>query len=135
MKRDANIFLGIFMAAVLALCLWMFGSDEPGWGSLYGLAAIAAATWVGELMAKEPMLAGRNLPCMKCGGRGWYQYDDIHSKPCEDCCTHSQGVWALGEYHSRPGYWCCREGCGKTWPTRADYFKERDEILARRGLA
>lgn len=33
--------------------------------------------------------------CEKCKGVGQYMYDENHMKPCEVCCTHSQGWWKL----------------------------------------
>ena len=51
--------------------------------------------------------------CESCGGTGWYQYDDMHSKVCEFCCTHLQGWWKLdGHYGSDNGKYCCKAGCG-----------------------
>lgn len=57
------------------------------------------------------------MTCEKCGGLGWYKYDDHHGKPCEICCKHDQGCFELIEGYS--GYieghednMCCRM-CGK----------------------
>lgn len=67
--------------------------------------------------------------CPKCGGTGWYQYDDIHSTICDLCCRHEGGLWWLTEdyfYKREPDSkrWCCRSGCGKTWFSPRDYVKE-----------
>lgn len=35
------------------------------------------------------------MTCSRCDDRGWYAYDDIHSKPCEVCCPHTEGVWQI----------------------------------------
>ena len=63
-------------------------------------------------------------PCVRCEGKGWYHYDELHSKPCEVCCDHRDGVWVLGPYHRDPGHYCCLSGCGETWPTEADYLAD-----------
>ena len=52
--------------------------------------------------------------CVKCGGRGWYNYDENHGKPCEICCKHDKGWWELQEHYGADnGKWACRAGCGK----------------------
>lgn len=61
--------------------------------------------------------ASDDAACSLCGGKGHYMYDDIHGKPCEQCCKHDAGWWELTEYHA--GYsagadnGCCRAGCGQ----------------------
>ena len=59
--------------------------------------------------------------CVKCNGTGWYSYDHNHSKPCEVCCLHDQGVWLLTEHYHNAGMWCCKAGCGEVWPGIVDY--------------
>lgn len=57
--------------------------------------------------------------CKRCGGTGWYAYDDNHSKVCEVCCLHDQGWWPLDpELHGKAGY-ACKRGCGE--------YKERSD--------
>lgn len=53
-------------------------------------------------------------PCCRCGGDGWYAYDENHGKPCEVCCAHDVGWWQLPEegYGDRGGMWACR-ACGE----------------------
>lgn len=51
-------------------------------------------------------------PCPRCGGTGWYAYDDVHSKPCEVCCAHDQGFSVLTAGYAHAGMPCCRRGCG-----------------------
>lgn len=64
--------------------------------------------------------------CEKCGGTGWYSYDHNHSKPCEVCCPHSEGVWMLSyHYGNNTGRWCCSQGCGTTWDGIVDYQRAR----------
>ena len=64
----------------------------------------------------ERIYGKKKPPCPKCGGKGWYSYDDNHGRPCEACCPHDQGWWELSENHA--GYiaggdnQCCR-GCGQ----------------------
>jgi hypothetical protein len=46
--------------------------------------------------------------CEKCDGKGWYVYDEIHSKPCEDCCTHPEdNRYVQSEGHPKPGASTC----------------------------
>ena len=55
------------------------------------------------------------MTCLKCNGKGWYQYDDMHSQPCEVCCPHTGGSWLLKEHYGKNnGKWCCKMGCGHT---------------------
>lgn len=62
------------------------------------------------------------MSCGKCGGAGWYRYDHNHSKLCEQCCPHAEGVWQLSEHYlALNGRWCCLQGCGTTWRTKDDY--------------
>ena len=54
-----------------------------------------------------------NEKCEKCHGRGNYMYDENHAKPCEVCCTHSQGWWKLEEHYGDDnGKYACKNGCG-----------------------
>lgn len=54
--------------------------------------------------------------CPRCGGKGWYMYDENHGKPCEGCCQHAKGWFNLTIHHA--GYikggdnGCCKAGCG-----------------------
>lgn len=67
------------------------------------------------------------MPCPRCGGRGWYAYDENHGKPCEVCCQHDKGVWQLREhYRYLNEKWCCRAGCGTVWDTEEDYERRND---------
>ncbi len=52
--------------------------------------------------------------CQKCGGSGYYHYDENHATFCDACCKHEQGWWQMPEegYGDRAGHWCCRRGCG-----------------------
>lgn len=50
--------------------------------------------------------------CTLCRGTGTYKYDHNHGTICHLCCQHNMGWWQLGKYHSQPGKWCCRAGCG-----------------------
>ncbi len=54
--------------------------------------------------------------CGICKGKGWYAYDENHSKPCECCCKHDQGWWELtpgyGHYEAGKDNACCKAGCG-----------------------
>jgi hypothetical protein len=68
------------------------------------------------------------MACRKCGGAGWYSYDHNHSKPCDECCLHNQGVWLLLEYYgAKNWHWCCKAGCGKTWAGIGDYNRAVQE--------
>lgn len=70
------------------------------------------------------------IACGKCGDTGWYAYDRNHSKPCEECCPHGQGVWhLLDHYGDKNGLWCCRAGCGTTWPGISDYQRARRPVI------
>jgi len=54
-----------------------------------------------------------NKECEKCYGKGSYMYDENHAKPCEVCCTHSQGWWKLEEHYGDDnGKYACKNGCG-----------------------
>ena len=56
--------------------------------------------------------------CPKCGGKGWYSYDDNHGKPCELCCPHDNGWFELREhYGERNGKFACGAGCGEVRDT------------------
>lgn len=68
--------------------------------------------------------------CVKCGDTGWYAYDHNHSKICDACCTHNQGVWLLTHHYRDAGEWCCRAGCGETWKGIVDYQHARDPLIA-----
>lgn len=62
------------------------------------------------------------MTCPNCHGRGWYNYDHHHLKPCEGCCLHNQGVWLLLEYYGDHNWkWCCSAGCGAIWDGIVDY--------------
>jgi hypothetical protein len=61
-----------------------------------------------------------NPECLRCHGRLWYAYDHNHKTICHDRCPHDQGWWQLTEGHGNPGWWCCRAGCGKSFPTLAE---------------
>jgi hypothetical protein len=51
--------------------------------------------------------------CEKCKGAGQYMYDENHIKPCEVCCTHSEGWWKLEDnYGDDNGKYACKNGCG-----------------------
>jgi len=71
--------------------------------------------------------------CPKCAGKGFYAYDDNHSKPCEVCCPHDQGWWRLGKDYRDAGKWCCRRGCGLICDsppaTEGAREKERDDDM------
>lgn len=59
------------------------------------------------------MTKNTNTQCPKCKGNKWYQYDDVHSKPCEVCCKHDKGYWELKEHYGKSnGMYCCLAGCG-----------------------
>ena len=55
--------------------------------------------------------------CAVCNGKGWYAYDENHSKPCEHCCPHDKGWFELGpiygQYKAGTDNACCKAGCGK----------------------
>jgi hypothetical protein len=59
--------------------------------------------------------------CSLCRGTGKWQYDDVHSQPCPDCCLHRSGVWLLTFEYGDQGKWCCRSGCGTKWDGVVDY--------------
>jgi hypothetical protein len=51
--------------------------------------------------------------CEKCKDTGQYMYDENHAKPCEVCCTHSEGWWKMeGSYGDNNGKYACKSGCG-----------------------
>ena len=51
--------------------------------------------------------------CEKCGSKGMYMYDENHAKPCEVCCTHSEGWWKMEEHYGNDnGKYACKKGCG-----------------------
>lgn len=51
--------------------------------------------------------------CEKCNGSGWYKYDDIHSHPCDACCTHPDGWWKMEKHYGKDnGKYACKKGCG-----------------------
>lgn len=57
---------------------------------------------------------GPNSECHKCGGSGFYHYDNNHETFCEACCAHAEGWWQLDKenYGEDSGMWCCKRGCG-----------------------
>jgi hypothetical protein len=55
-------------------------------------------------------------PCKTCAGKGFFHYDEMHARPCEDCCDHSDGFWQLSKFHHAKyiedgDNGCCRH-CG-----------------------
>lgn len=68
-----------------------------------------------------PMSEQKEHECQKCHGTRWYAYDENHSKICEFCCPHDQGVWKLEKYYGdHNGMYCCVAGCGTIWKTPED---------------
>lgn len=64
--------------------------------------------------------------CSRCKGVGSYQYDDIHSKPCEQCCEHNNGWWELKEHYGEDnGKLCCLSGCGFVLPNISNESEEK----------
>ncbi len=62
-----------------------------------------------------PVEKGPNSECQKCGGSGFYHYDNNHATFCDECCNHEEGWWQLPEegYGDSSGMWNCKRGCGK----------------------
>ncbi len=55
-------------------------------------------------------------------------YDENHVKPCEVCCTHSDGWWKLEKhYGSDNGKYACKKGCG-TIVNTAPKSKKTDPV-------
>lgn len=53
------------------------------------------------------------MSCEKCHGKGFYNYDESHSQPCEVCCKHSNGFWKLEKHYGKDNNkFACRNGCG-----------------------
>ena len=61
-----------------------------------------------------PVEAMMAEPCWRCGGRGWYSYDENHGTICEVCCPHDQGWFPCAEGQGNGlGWEACRKGCGE----------------------
>lgn len=66
--------------------------------------------------------------CKKCGGTGFYMYDENHRTVCDECCAHPDG-WCKMEksYGNDNGKYACKKGCGKVINKLPD--KTDDEAL------
>jgi hypothetical protein len=67
--------------------------------------------------------------CKRCDGTGWYAYDEIHSKPCEDCCTHpADKRYVQSDVHPKPGAWTCGM-CGTELSAKPNVTKQNNETM------